>query len=270
MSTRTRQTDVNLVIKARDEATQAISAIKDSLQGLLGSQANLARGSRDTATGLQQVVATLAGLDKAYTTIAGATDRAGDAASLRYRGHRGAGLDHIADSHVHDVARLELALVLTPIDALYVHSAGLNILLRYSLLLKPGNDLIDLSQVRFTRGFRTDIPGVYACLELRFVWTSSRLADGTDRQQRFVAIHTSMVGWSIVTAHDQERQKRKDDNPGHPWFPYMSSVGLLLRILREADGATRGGSHDRPLVQAARINPILFKSEQTYPQRSLS
>lgn len=74
-----RQLDTTLVIKARDEASRAIDAIETAFQGLLGVQQQVAAGSKSTATGIQSVVATLAGLDRAYSQIAGAAKQGSEA-----------------------------------------------------------------------------------------------------------------------------------------------------------------------------------------------
>jgi hypothetical protein len=71
--------DSTLVIRARDEASKAVSAIESALQDLLSTQRQVAANSKSSATGIQQAVTALAGLDRAYTQIAGAADKGVDA-----------------------------------------------------------------------------------------------------------------------------------------------------------------------------------------------
>ncbi len=73
MSART-QVDSVLVIRARDEATKAVTAIGSALQQLIGTQQKVAAGSETAANGMQQILTVLASLDKAYARTAEATD----------------------------------------------------------------------------------------------------------------------------------------------------------------------------------------------------
>ncbi|KQN02798.1 hypothetical protein ASE82_10970 [Sphingomonas sp. Leaf230] len=68
------QVDTVLVIKARDEATKAVTAIGSALQQLIGTQQKVAAGSETAASGMQQILGVLAQLDKAYAKTADATD----------------------------------------------------------------------------------------------------------------------------------------------------------------------------------------------------
>ena len=69
-----KQIDTLLVIKARDEATKAVTAIGSALQQLIGTQQKVAAGSETAASGMQQILGVLASLDKAYAKTADATD----------------------------------------------------------------------------------------------------------------------------------------------------------------------------------------------------
>jgi murein DD-endopeptidase MepM/ murein hydrolase activator NlpD len=69
-----KQIDTLLVIKARDEATKAVTAIGSALQQLIGTQQKVAAGSETAASGMQQILGVLASLDKAYARTAEATD----------------------------------------------------------------------------------------------------------------------------------------------------------------------------------------------------
>ncbi|ALJ12542.1 peptidoglycan DD-metalloendopeptidase family protein [Sphingopyxis macrogoltabida] len=73
MTTRT-QTDVSLVIRARDEASRAVTAIDDALRGLFDTQKQVASGATSVSSGFRKVITTLAGLDKAYARANAATD----------------------------------------------------------------------------------------------------------------------------------------------------------------------------------------------------
>ena len=68
------QVDSVLVIRARDEATKAVTAIGSALQQLLNTQQKVASGSETAASGMQQILGVLAQLDKAYARTANATD----------------------------------------------------------------------------------------------------------------------------------------------------------------------------------------------------
>ncbi len=69
-----RQTDTTLVIRARDEASKAVSAIEGALEQLLGTQRKVAAGSETAASGLTQIIGVLAQLDRAYARTADAND----------------------------------------------------------------------------------------------------------------------------------------------------------------------------------------------------
>jgi murein DD-endopeptidase MepM/ murein hydrolase activator NlpD len=69
-----KQVDSVLVIRARDEATKAVTAIGSALQQLIGTQQKVAAGSETAASGMQQILGVLAQLDKAYARTADATD----------------------------------------------------------------------------------------------------------------------------------------------------------------------------------------------------
>ncbi|PTM44703.1 murein DD-endopeptidase MepM/ murein hydrolase activator NlpD [Sphingomonas aerolata] len=81
MSART-QVDSVLVIRARDEATKAVTAIGNALEQLIGTQKKVASGSESAASGMQQILGVLASLDKAYARTAESSD-AGAAALER-------------------------------------------------------------------------------------------------------------------------------------------------------------------------------------------
>ncbi len=68
------QVDSVLVIRARDEATKAVTAIGSALQQLIGTQQKVAAGSETAASGMQQILGVLASLDRAYAKTADATD----------------------------------------------------------------------------------------------------------------------------------------------------------------------------------------------------
>jgi murein DD-endopeptidase MepM/ murein hydrolase activator NlpD len=68
------QVDSVLVIRARDEATKAVTAIGSALEQLLNTQKKVAAGSETAAGGMQQILGVLASLDKAYAKTATATD----------------------------------------------------------------------------------------------------------------------------------------------------------------------------------------------------
>lgn len=68
------QVDSVLVIRARDEATKAVTAIGSALEQLIGTQKRVAAGSETAATGMQQILGVLASLDRAYAKTADATD----------------------------------------------------------------------------------------------------------------------------------------------------------------------------------------------------
>ncbi|AOR76568.1 peptidoglycan DD-metalloendopeptidase family protein [Novosphingobium resinovorum] len=74
-----RQTDVSLVIRARDEGTKAVKAFESALSDLLSTQKQVASGSTNTASGITQTISALAGLDKAYSQISGSINRGADA-----------------------------------------------------------------------------------------------------------------------------------------------------------------------------------------------
>lgn len=63
--------DTTLVIRARDEASKAVSAIESALTDLLGVQKEVAGNSKTTGQGITQLIGVLANLDKAYTSIRG-------------------------------------------------------------------------------------------------------------------------------------------------------------------------------------------------------
>ncbi len=69
-----KQIDTLLVIKARDEATKAVTAIGSALQQLIGTQQRVAAGSETAASGMGQILTVLASLDRAYAKTATATD----------------------------------------------------------------------------------------------------------------------------------------------------------------------------------------------------
>lgn len=68
------QSDVSLIIRARDEASKALGAITSALDDLQSSQKGVASGAESTATGLTRALGTLADLDRAYSRVAGAAD----------------------------------------------------------------------------------------------------------------------------------------------------------------------------------------------------
>ncbi len=74
--------DSVLVIRARDEATKAVTAIGSALEQLIGTQKKVAAGSETAAGGMQQILGVLAQLDRAYAKTADAGD-AGAAALER-------------------------------------------------------------------------------------------------------------------------------------------------------------------------------------------
>ncbi|MEG8019475.1 hypothetical protein [Sphingomonas sp. LR55] len=79
------QVDSVLVIRARDEATKAVTAIGSALEQLIGTQKRVAAGSETAATGMQQILGVLASLDKAYAKTAAATDGGAEALERQNR-----------------------------------------------------------------------------------------------------------------------------------------------------------------------------------------
>lgn len=67
-----RNSDVNLVIRARNDADRAINSVADSLEALFGD-------AKDANGGLSDLGRTLASLDKAFTAINSKADAAGSA-----------------------------------------------------------------------------------------------------------------------------------------------------------------------------------------------
>lgn len=65
----TRNSDVNLVIRARDEATRALDTIAGSMDRLVNTSDELGSGGREIAS-------TLAALDKSFSAISGSAERA--------------------------------------------------------------------------------------------------------------------------------------------------------------------------------------------------
>ncbi|MEG3169917.1 phage tail length tape measure family protein [Sphingomonas sp. LB3N6] len=80
-----RQVDSVLVIRARDEATKAVTAIGSALEQLIGTQKRVAAGSETAATGMQQILGVLASLDKAYSKTAQAGDAGAEALERQNR-----------------------------------------------------------------------------------------------------------------------------------------------------------------------------------------
>ena len=64
-----RNTDINLIIRAKNEADQAIGAVSGALKLLLG-------GAEDASEGVSDLGQTLASLDKAFGTVSGKADAA--------------------------------------------------------------------------------------------------------------------------------------------------------------------------------------------------
>lgn len=79
------QVDTVLVIRARDEATKAVTAIGSALEQLIGTQKRVAAGSETAATGMQQILGVLASLDKAYSKTAQAGDAGAEALERQNR-----------------------------------------------------------------------------------------------------------------------------------------------------------------------------------------
>ncbi|MDQ0836982.1 peptidoglycan DD-metalloendopeptidase family protein [Sphingomonas faeni] len=77
--------DTVLVIRARDEATKAVTAIGSALEQLIGTQKRVASGSETAATGMQQILGVLASLDKAYSKTAQAGDAGAEALERQNR-----------------------------------------------------------------------------------------------------------------------------------------------------------------------------------------
>lgn len=72
----TNSRDINLVIKARDEATRGIESVTNALNAMFSGQEKVAGSARNTGAALAQAVAGMAAIDKAVAGITGATDRA--------------------------------------------------------------------------------------------------------------------------------------------------------------------------------------------------
>lgn len=68
--------DAELVIRAKDEAKKVVEGISAALQTLAGSQADVASGSKGTASGLVQIRDALVAVEKAYGKIDAEADRA--------------------------------------------------------------------------------------------------------------------------------------------------------------------------------------------------
>lgn len=77
----TRNTDVNLVIRARNEADRAINSVSEALAKLLGVQEGVAGSSAKVGAGVTELAATMLNLDKAAGTLSGAYDKAESSAS---------------------------------------------------------------------------------------------------------------------------------------------------------------------------------------------
>ncbi|WP_242137017.1 phage tail length tape measure family protein [Sphingomonas sp. TREG-RG-20F-R18-01] len=67
---------MNLVLKARDDATRALEQVTATLNGLLTAQNAVAGSAQNTNKGLADLVAGAASLDKAFATVNRAADRA--------------------------------------------------------------------------------------------------------------------------------------------------------------------------------------------------
>lgn len=68
--------DVQLIIKARDEASRVFSTISGSVATLIGSQDKLVSSSSGVASGMASVLAQAKTFDSAFAKISGAADRA--------------------------------------------------------------------------------------------------------------------------------------------------------------------------------------------------
>lgn len=71
-----RNSDVSLVIRARDEAQKTIDAVSGALNKLYGTQNKVAGSAEDTGANISQLATVLGTLDKAYTALAGGAERA--------------------------------------------------------------------------------------------------------------------------------------------------------------------------------------------------
>lgn len=71
-----RNSDVSLVIKARDEATKTLDAVNGAMNKLFGLQGQVADSASETSGNLGQLAAVLGTLDKAYSSLTGGAERA--------------------------------------------------------------------------------------------------------------------------------------------------------------------------------------------------
>lgn len=71
-----RNSDVQLVIRARDEAQKTIDSVSGALTKLFGIQNKVSGSAEETGQNIGQLASILGTLDKAYSSIAGATERA--------------------------------------------------------------------------------------------------------------------------------------------------------------------------------------------------
>lgn len=71
-----RSSDVQLVIRARDEAQKTIDAVSGALNKLFGIQNKVAGSAEETGANISQLATVLGSLDKAYTALAGGAERA--------------------------------------------------------------------------------------------------------------------------------------------------------------------------------------------------
>ncbi len=71
-----RNSDVQLIIRAKDEAEKTIVSVADALEQLLSAQAGVATSAENTSSKLDLLAKGVLALDKAYVSIDGAANRA--------------------------------------------------------------------------------------------------------------------------------------------------------------------------------------------------
>lgn len=71
-----RNSDVSLIIKARDEASKTLDAVNGAMNKLFGLQSKVADSASETSGNLGQLAAVLGTLDKAYSSLTGGAERA--------------------------------------------------------------------------------------------------------------------------------------------------------------------------------------------------
>lgn len=74
-----RNSDVTLVVRARDEAQKTLDSVSGALEKLFGAQNKVAGSAEKTGANISELAKIAGTLDKAYATIAGSADKAAGA-----------------------------------------------------------------------------------------------------------------------------------------------------------------------------------------------